>query len=232
MISKADRELVRRYLGRVSLFREVSEKQRAQLVDEFSTLKASRNEVILTQDESSSDLYLILQGRVKVTLMNEDGAEYVLTDLRAGDCFGEMSVIDGRPRCATVVTVEDSTFAVLRREQLIAALKRDPSVALELLATLVRKLRQATEREERLAFLDVRQRLLQLFAEQIAEEGGKEDVGYVRVGKRTQKELAMRIGASREATSQVLRHLCSEKVVIEDDAHFLVALAACRRDRG
>jgi len=146
-----------------------------------------------------------------------------LTDLHVGDYFGEMSLIDGKPRCATVVAVEDSTFAVLKRERLIKALQRDTTLALALLSTLVHKLRKATEREERFAFLDVRERLLKLFGELIREEGKKAEDGFYRIGKRTQKELAVRIGASREATSQVLRALASEKIIMEKDSFSLIA---------
>ena len=65
-------------------------------------------------------------------------------------------------------------------------------LALDLLSTLVHKLRKATEREERFAFLDVRERLLKLFGELIREEGEKAEDGFYRIGKRTQKELAIK----------------------------------------
>ena len=221
--SKGDRELVERFINKVTFFRDITEEYLEKIIDDFSILHATKNEVIIVQEDTSTDLYIILRGKVKVTLMSEEGEEYILTDLHVGDYFGEMSLIDGKPRCATVVAVEDSTFAVLKRERLIEALKRDPMIALDLLSTLVHKLRKATEREERFAFLDVRERLLKLFVELIMEEGKKEEGGFYKIGKRTQKELAIRIGASREATSQVLRALASEKIIMEKDTFFLIA---------
>ncbi|MHB8880131.1 MAG: Crp/Fnr family transcriptional regulator [Thermodesulfovibrionales bacterium] len=228
--SKDERELVEKFIRRVILFRGIAEKYLKQIVDDFSILHAAKNEVIIVQEDTSTDLYLILRGKVKVTLMSGEGEEYILTDLQAGDCFGEMSLIDGKPRCATVVAVGDSTFAVLKRERLIEALKRDPALALDLLSTLVHKLRKATEREEGLAFLDVRERLLRLFGELIREEGTRGEDGFYKIDKRTQKELAIRIGASREATSQVLRALASEKIVMEKDAYFLISPSVYRED--
>ena len=225
-----DRELVEKFINKVAFFRDITEKYLEQIIDDFSILHATKNEVIIAQEDTSTDLYLILNGKVKVTLMSGEGEEYILTDLHVGDYFGEMSLIDGKPRCATVVAVEDSTFAVLEREKLIEALKRDPVLALDLLSTLVHKLRKATEREEGLAFLDVRERLLKLFGELIMEEGKKEKDGFYRIGKRTQKELAIRIGASREATSQVLRTLASEKIVMEKDTFFLIAPSVYTED--
>jgi len=221
--SKDERELVEKFINRVTFFRDITEKFLDKIVDDFSILHAAKNEVIIAQEDTSTDFYIILRGKVKVTLMSEEGEEYILTDLIVGDYFGEMSLIDGKPRSATVVAEEDSTFAVLKRERLIEALKRDPILALDLISSLVQKLRKSTEREESLAFLDVRERLLKLFAELIKTEGKKEDDGFYRILKRTQKELATRIGASREATSQVLRHLSSEKLLMEKDAFLLIS---------
>lgn len=228
--SKDERELVEKVLNRVTFFKDITGKYLEQIIDDFSILHAAKNEIIIEQEDTSTDLYIILGGKVKVTLMSEEGEEYILTDLHVGDYFGEMSLIDGKPRCATVVAMEDSTFAVLKRGRLIEALKRDPILALDLLSTLVHKLRKATEREERLAFLDVRERLLKLFGELIREEGKKEEKGFYRIGKRTQKELAIRIGASREATSQVLRTLASERIVMEKDTFFLISPSVCAED--
>jgi len=228
--SKGERELLEKSIRRVILFKGITEKYLKQIVDGFSILHAAKNEVIIAQEDTSTDLYIILKGKVKVTLMGEEGEEYILTDLHVGDYFGEMSLIDGKPRSATVVAVENSTFAVLKRERLLEALKRDPILALELLSTLVHKLRKATEREERFAFLDVRQRLLKLFGELIREEGEKVEDGFFKISKRTQKELAIRIGASREATSQILRTLASEKIIMEKDTYSLISPSVYTED--
>ena len=228
--SKRDRELIEKYINKVAFFRDITGKYLEQIIDDFSILQATKNEVIIVQEDTSTDLYIILRGKVKVTLMSAEGEEYILTDLHVGDYFGEMSLIDGKPRCATVVAVEDSTFAVLKRERLIEGLKRDPILALDMLSTLVHKLRKATEREERFAFLDVRQRLLKLFGELIREEGKKVEDGFFKIGKRTQKELALRIGASREATSQILRTLASEKIIMEKDTYSLISPSVYTED--
>lgn len=228
--SKNEKNLVEKYIHGVTLFKDITAKYLEQIVADFSILHAAKDEIIIVQEDTSTDLYLILRGKVKVTLLSEEGAEYILTDLLVGDYFGEMSLIDGKPRCATVVAAEDSTFAVLKRETLIEALKRDPILSLDLLSTLVHRLRKATKREERLAFLDVRERLLGLFGELITEEGKKVESGFYKIGKRTQKELAIRIGASREATSQVLRILASEKIIVEKDTFFLIAPSVCAED--
>jgi CRP/FNR family transcriptional regulator/CRP/FNR family cyclic AMP-dependent transcriptional regulator len=220
--SRQDRTLVEKFIHKVPLFRDISEKYLEQIVNDFSILHAKKDEVIITQADTSTDLYIVLKGKVKVTLLSEGGEEYILSDLVEGDIFGEMSHIDGKPRSATVVAGEDSTFGVLKRESLIDAIKQNPMIALDLLMTLVNKLRKATEREERFAFLHVRERLLKLFGELVRSEGKRDEKGLYVIEKRTQRELALRIGASREATSQVLRALASEGIIKEQDGLFLI----------
>lgn len=220
--STQDKELIKKYIKNVALFNNVEEDNLEQIIADFSLLHATKNETVLFQKDTDRDLFIILKGTVKVTLMSDEGGEYILSDLHEGDYFGEMSLIDGKPRCATVVAVDDSTFAVLKREKLLDVIKQNPQIALDLVSTLVNKLRKATEREERFAFLDVRERLLKLFAELARTEGESDNNGFYKIKKRTQKELAIRIGASREATSQVLRGLVSKKIILEKGDFFLV----------
>jgi CRP/FNR family transcriptional regulator/CRP/FNR family cyclic AMP-dependent transcriptional regulator len=143
--SKKDRKLIEKFINKVPFFGGISEKYLEKIIDDFGILQVSENEVIICQGDTSTDLYIILRGKVKVTLMSEEGEEYILTDLEEGDIFGEISLIDGMPRSATVVAEEDSTFAVLKRERLIDGIKQDPMIALDLLATLVRNFRRATD---------------------------------------------------------------------------------------
>lgn len=203
------------------LFRGISESRRKELADDFSVRHANKDEVIIFQSDISTDLYILIKGKAKVTLMSGEGGEYIIADLLEGDIFGEISLIDGKPRSATVVAEEDSTFGVLERKRFIEAIKRDPVIALDLLASLVQKLRDATEREERFAFLDVRARLLKFLGELAKAEGKRDESGCYAIKKRTQRELALRIGASRESVSQLMRTLVSEKI-IHERGHFIL----------
>jgi CRP/FNR family transcriptional regulator/CRP/FNR family cyclic AMP-dependent transcriptional regulator len=221
--STQDRALIEKFIQNVALFRKGEEKYLEKIIADFSILHATKDEVIIYQTDTSTDFYIVLRGKVKVTLLSEEGGEYILSDLHEGDFFGEMSLIDGKPRCATVIAEADSTFGVLKREKLIETIKQNPLIALDLLASLVQKLRKATEREKRFAFLDVRERLLKLFGELIEKEGTRDEKGFYRVKKRTQKDLAERIGASRESTSQVIRALISQQVIREKKGFFLIS---------
>jgi len=223
MMKNEDKNMISKLLGKVPLFKNLSEDHLKKLASDVSTRHAVKDEVVILQSDTTTDLYIVLKGRVKVTLLSEDGGEYILADLRDGDFFGEMSLIDGEPRSATVVATEDSTFGVLVRKRFIETIQHDPMIALDLLSTLVRKLRQSTAREEGLALLDVRTRLLRFLGGLAQTEGKIDESGCYKIKKRTQQELALRIGASREAVSQLMRALATEKVLHERGAFLFVS---------
>jgi CRP/FNR family transcriptional regulator/CRP/FNR family cyclic AMP-dependent transcriptional regulator len=164
-----------------------------------------------------------------VVLLSAEGEEYILNELGAGDFFGEISLIDAEPRSASVIAEESTTLAVLRRERLLAAIRDEPQIALDLLAALARIVRSATEREQQFAFSDVRQRLCRYFARKQAAEGVKDPAGFVRIAKRTHKHLATRVGASRESVTKVLKGLTRDGLIREEGEDLLLSPSICEQ---
>jgi CRP/FNR family transcriptional regulator/CRP/FNR family cyclic AMP-dependent transcriptional regulator len=220
-ISDKDRMTIRNFLKEVSIFRNLSEKHLDLISGDFSISKVKKDEPIFLQTDKSTELYIILKGKAVVTLLSDKGEEFILNELKEGDFFGELSLIDGKSRSASVVAAEDSTLAVLGRESFINAIKQEPMIAVELLKTVTKRLRQATDREEQLAFFDVRQRLSKYFTSLIKTEGKKAKSNYM-IAKRSQKEIAVRIGSSREAISKVLRDMTNKKEIQEKGEFFLI----------
>ena len=95
--------------------------------------------------------------------------------------FGEMSLLDGKPRSATMIAVEDSALGMLKREKFLTAVKNDPMIAIDLLSAVVQRLRMADGMIESLAFLDVSQRLMELLLQIAKAEGGKDKSGFFRI---------------------------------------------------
>ncbi len=224
-----DRAFIQQVIRNIPFFRNVSDTHLEQIIDDFSIAHAQKDEVIVYQTDKSTDMYIIVKGRVKVTLLSEEGEEFILTDLQKGDFFGELSLIDGSPRSATVIAEEDSTFGILKRENLLAEIQREPMIAVDLLTSVVHRLRYATEREEQFAFLDVRQRIFKLFGQYIANEGNQEENGFYLIRKRTHKDIALRIGSSRESVTKILKTLATKKLIIEKKDCYLISPSVCRK---
>jgi len=226
---KTNRELIEEFFRNLSFLKVLSPSRVNQLVKDFNILKAGKGDVVFYQSDPSTDLYIIINGAVRASLLNDEGQELVLATFRRGDFFGEMSLLDGRPRSAAVIAVEDSILAVLKREEFLHAVKGDPMIAIELLSALVQRLRMTDEMVESIAFLDVGQRLLRLFHQMAEAEGEKGRDEFFRVKKLTHKELAARTGASREAVSKAMKVLCFRDMIKEGDGCILVSLDADRR---
>lgn len=175
-------------------------------VRELATLGRVRsypkNTVIITEGDSSDSLFVVLSGKVKAFVSDSEGHELILDTQGPGDYVGEMA-LDGKPRSASVVTLEPTTFSVVQREPLRDAIRRNPDFALEMLSKVIERARDATDNVKNLALLDVYGRVARLLLNMAVETDGK-----LRIPEKiTQQEIAERVGASRDMVSRIFRDL-------------------------
>lgn len=216
-------KLIEKFLKELVIFKSLSGRHIEQLAKDFIVFQVKKGSTIFYQSDSSTDLYIVLEGAVRATLLNQNGEELVLALFEEGEFFGEMSLLDGKPRSATIVAAEDSTLGMLKRDKFISAIKNDPTIATDLLSALVQRLRTANGMIESLAFLDVSQRLIKFFLQIAREKPHKDKNGFFKIGKLTQRELASRTGASREAISKVLKVLVFKGILKDDGDYFLIS---------
>jgi CRP-like cAMP-binding protein len=189
-------------LRRVPLFAELSEAEIARLGEIARDRSYPRNSVILFEDDPGDSLYVVVAGLVKVVLIGEDGREVILSVLKEGDFFGEMSLIDDQPRSAHVIAMEESHLLVLRREDFQHRLREAPGVALGMLKAMSRRLREADEKIGGLVLLDVNGRVAKLLLSMADENDGVHIVRRV-----THHTIAQMVGSSRETVSRTMRDL-------------------------
>jgi CRP-like cAMP-binding protein len=189
-------------LRRVPLFVELGEAEIARLAEIARDRSYPRNSVILFEDDPGDALYVVVTGLVKVVLIGEDGREVILSVLKEGDFFGEMSLIDDQPRSAHVIAMEDSSLLVLRREDFHKGLREAPGIAVGMLRAMSRRLREADEKIGGLVLLDVNGRVAKLLLSMADENDG------VHVTRRvTHHTIAQMVGSSRETVSRTMREL-------------------------
>ena len=162
-----------------------------------------RNTVFITEGDSSDTLFVILTGKVKAFVSDSEGHELILNTQGAGEYVGEMA-LDGKPRSASVVTLEPTTFSVVQREPLREAIRRNPDFALDMIAKVIERARESTENVKNLALLDVYGRVARLLLNMAVEAPD----GKLRIPEKiTQQEIAERVGASRDMVSRIFRDL-------------------------
>ena len=161
-----------------------------------------KNAVIINEGDRGDSLYVILTGKVKVYVSDDDGREMILDTYGPGDYVGEMA-LDGRPRSASVMTLEPTTCSVVTRDELRSAISANPDVAMGLIATLIDRARIATDNVKNLALMDVYGRVARLLLSLAKEDGGK----LVVPERMTQQDIADRVGASRDMISRIFKDL-------------------------
>src|ERR1700674_2788720 len=103
------------------------------------------NDAIFRAGESGDSLCLIESGRVRISVIDEEGKQVILTELAGGDFFGEMALIDGKPRSADATAIEDARVAVLSREDFLGFVRGNSDVAMEMISAVSHRLRSTDE---------------------------------------------------------------------------------------
>jgi len=191
-------------LRQVSIFKELPLDTVGDLARRMWQKSAEPGAVIVSHEEPGDSLFVIASGKVKVVLYGETGREIILSILRKGDFFGEMSLLDRQPRSANVVAVEQSELFCLDREAFQTHLSSHPTTSLAVLAEMSRRLRHADEVIGNLALLDVYARVARTVRELAQKQGEPVDGGLLIKERPTQQEIAGLIGTSRETVSRAL----------------------------
>jgi len=176
-----------------------------------------KNAVIINEGDRGDSLYVILTGRVKVYVSDDDGREMILDIYGPGDYVGEMA-LDGRPRSASVMTLEPTTCSVVNRDELRNAISANPDIAMALISTLIDRARIATDNVKNLALMDVYGRVARLLLSLAKEDGGK----LVVPEKMTQQDIADRVGASREMVARILKDLTIGEYIRFEGRHIII----------
>jgi CRP-like cAMP-binding protein len=177
---------------------------------------------IISEGDGGNAIYLILSGKVKVVLYGEEGKEIVLSVMKKGDVFGEMSLFDREPRSANVEAIEDAECFIIHGNNLLKYIESHPSVALNFLSHLSRRLREADRKIGGLALLDVCGRIAHTLLG-IANAGDDiQEKGDVTIERLTHEEIAAMIGSSREVVSRALKKMAEEGYVKVEKKRFIL----------
>jgi CRP/FNR family transcriptional regulator, cyclic AMP receptor protein len=159
--------------------------------------------VIYTKGDPGNSLFIVITGTVRVSLPSVGGKDTTLALLPAGEVFGEIALLDGRPRSADVAAVTDCELMVINRRDFVPFMHDHPEVAFKFIDILCERLRSTNEQVERVVFLDLPTRLAKVLI-QLAQTGETSAEGWkISV---TQRAIGQMIGMSRESTNKQLRN--------------------------
>ena len=190
----------RRVLEQSPLFARMDENSRRELIGQAIPRSFGVGEAVCRIGDPGGSMMAVLTGTVRISMPTVKGKEVILGDLHAGELFGEIALLDGKPRSANATALTKCELLVLERRNVIPFLERHPAACLQLMELLCARIRRSDERMADLAFFELPTRLAKLFLSYGSEKPGKE----MRLSL-SQTELAEMVGATRENVNRCLR---------------------------
>ena len=190
-------------LRNVPLFAVLPEAQLTLLTRVVGRKSYPRNSTIIAAGDPTDALYIVISGRLKVMMSDDEGREVILAILGQGEFFGEMGLVDDEPRSATVIAIEPCELLTIARIDFKKCLAENFDIAMGVMRGLVKRLREADRKIGSLALMDVYGRVARLLMEMAENVDGQ----MVVTKKLPKQDIAKMIGASREMVSRVMKDL-------------------------
>jgi CRP/FNR family cyclic AMP-dependent transcriptional regulator len=194
-------------LQMIPLFSELNDQELSEISRFVVKQLYKKDNMVLIEEEVGSTMFVILNGRVKISRISDEGREVILSILVDGDFFGEMAILDGQTRSANAVTLEDTELLIIRRENFLQMLHDYPQVAINLLKELAHRLRRSDSQIKSLSLQNALGKVASTLL-RIADDSGIIKHGQVEISQLPpQQDLANMAGTSRETISRVIKSL-------------------------
>jgi len=203
-------------LKKVFIFQNLSPDEQRKLAKVVEKRRYGADAVIFFEGDKSDTLYMIEAGSAKISRSSKEGKQRIIDTLQAGDIFGEMAMFDGKPRSATVTTLEPTELLSISHRDFRAFAKECPDVLWRLLESVGKHVRRSGSDILDLSFRDVPYRLLHVLV-QLVEKHGTSSPRGVRINMRVSAaDLAGMVGSNAERVSRLL-HGYEEQGLIQTD---------------
>lgn len=215
-------EFARTALRKAALFRVLAPARLEEVARALRPVPFSHGQVVFSQGDDGEALYLVESGAVKIFAQSIDGREAIIGEVRAGETFGELVLVDGAPRSATATAVEDTVLLRLPRQAFNDLLESDAAFRQSVLGALAHELRRATSYLGELHFLDLCGRIASRLAE-VARTTEPAPNGEIRLpGPRSQSDLASMVGGSRQRVNVHLGELVDDGMIRLDGREIVI----------
>jgi len=190
-------------LAKISLFSDLQKTELNAIADGAVIRSYPKNTIIIHEGDASDSLYIILSGKVKVFVSDNNGREVILAVQSSGEYFGEMALVDEMPRSASVITMVQSKFCILSKAIFESCLTHNPAIALKLLRTQTQRVRRLTINVKNLALLDVYGRVARTLLNMATQQEDRMVIEH----RLTHQDIAKMVGSSREMVSRIMKDL-------------------------
>jgi CRP-like cAMP-binding protein len=185
-----------------SLFGALPEPILQRISAYFRRRSVAKGSVIFRKGDAGVGLVGVVSGSVKISVTSPEGRDVVLNILHEGEVFGEIALLDGRPRTADAVAMSDCDLIIIERREFLPFLRTNPEVTLKLMEILCARLRNTSEQVADVTFLSLEARLAKTLLRLAGGDGAATSKGRIAI---TQREISQIVGKSRESANKQLR---------------------------
>jgi len=178
--------------------------------------------VVREDDRENQTFFIIASGAVHIVVLSSEGKQTILARLKPGDFFGEMALMDGEPRSASVVAAQDCTLVMLYRRPFLEILRKYPSIAIHMLVEMSRRLRRTNRHINTLSLMSVYGRVADLLLRLAREQGRRQGNVVVIEDRPTHQVMADMVGTSRETVSRIVSQLQKQQCIATDRKRLVI----------
>ncbi len=198
----------------IELFEDLDDSSLKDILTVCKISHYEKDNIILFEEDLGNLLFFIVNGKVKISRINEAGKEIILSIIEENDYFGEMSILDGEARSANAVALSDTTVFTINKLNFFSILQKYPKIAINLLKTLTKRLRKADKLIESLSLNNAEHRICNTILT-IAENMGTYNNKKVTIEKMPNQEIIANMsGTSRETVSRMFSKLKTKNLIV------------------
>ena len=207
------------FLKQLPLFADLNKTNLDAIAKNLEKKTYLKDEIIFREGQQADKLFMIFDGLVKIFKLTSDGKEYILHIASKNSIIAEAPMFEGGKYPANCVAMRDTTFFTIPRQKLIFLIKKEPQIALNILALQAKRLREFTSKIEQLSFKNTKQKFLNFLQQNAHSENG---ITIVDTKNLNIQELANYLGTARENLSRIINELIKNGVIKKCGGGFCV----------
>ncbi len=201
----------------VPLFKDLNRRDREAICKAMILRKFEAGEIILhEEDNENHTFFIIASGIAHVAVLTNEGKNAILASLNKGDFFGEMAILDGEPRSASVIASTDCELLMLYRRSFLEILQNYPPLTIQMLMTMSKRIRRSNRHINTLSLMSVYGRVADVILQLAREQGQRIGDMTIIPNRPTQQAIADMAGTSRETVSRILSQLQKKHYITLD----------------
>lgn len=209
-------------LKKISLFNTLSDPEIKEITPYLHSASVRKKDVIFTEGDPSEWLYIVAEGKVKITKLSQDGKEIILEVIHPLDFFGGLAVIRGFPYPANAVAMEDSKLLKISRSSLMRVLDRFPNLMYCMAQQVGDRMKESHETLKNIALERVEARIASLLLKLADKTGSKTNEGLVIDMKLTKQDIAEMVGTTVETSIRTMSKFKKMRIVVEKDGRIVI----------